>query len=555
MLRKTAIWLWLLAMPFTVLAQDDLTITDEEKQAAEAINEARLRAHIKFLSDDLLEGRAPATRGSELAMKYIASQFEEIGLQPGAADGTWFQPFDIIGITSKVPETITLRKGSKNLTLKFWDDFIAFSGVQEPVAEVKDAEIVFVGYGIVAPEYDWDDYKNVDVRGKILLMMNNDPAGDDPNFFGGDARLYYGRWSYKYEIAAKKGAVGAIIIHTTPSAGYPYQVVQTSWTGEQFELPYEGGPKMPLKAWTTEEATRKLVALAGKDLDALRQMAETRAFQPVPLGVKLSIRIENRIRKLKTANVLGLLPGSDPELKNEVVVYSSHHDHLGIGKPVKGDSIYNGALDNASGIAGLLAIAQAFAELPTPPKRSILFAAVAAEESGLLGSEYYAKHPTFPPGKIAANINIDGMNIWGRTRDIVYIGYGKCELDRYAKAIAAQQGRVVKPDQFPDKGYFYRSDQFNFAKIGVPAAYLDSGVDFIGRDEDWGRQQMEQWTRVHYHQPSDEYQDNWDLSGGVEDTQLAFWLGVKVANAPEMPKWYPGDEFEAARKKALSEVK
>ncbi len=549
---------WILvfaAAPLLALAQNDLTITAAEKQAAREINENRLRGHIKFLSDDLLEGRAPATRGSELAMKYIASQFEEIGLEPGGPNGSWFQPFDIVGITSRVPEKMVLHRGSKSLELKFWDDFIAFSGVQQPVAEVKDAEIVFVGYGIVAPEYNWDDYKDVDVRGKILLMMNNDPAGDDPNFFGGKARLYYGRWDYKYEIAAKKGAAGAIIIHTTPSAGYPFQVVQTSWTGEQFELPYEGGPTVQVKAWTTDAASRRLVALAGKDLDALRQMAETRGFRPVPLGVKMSLRIENRIRKLKTANVLGLLRGSDAELQKEVVVYSAHHDHLGVGKAAAGDSIYNGALDNASGVAAMLAIAEAFTRLPQRPRRSVLFAAVAAEESGLLGSQYYATHPTFPPGRMAANINIDGMNIWGRTRDVVFIGYGKSDLDAYADAIAKQQGRIVKPDQFPDRGYFYRSDQFNFAKIGVPAVYFDTGVDFIGHDPEWGRKQIEKWEATNYHQPSDEYDPAWDLSGGVEDARLSFFVGVKVANADKMPQWHPGDEFEAARKKALSEVK
>lgn len=535
--------------------QTALRLTDAEKKAAASIREAELRTHIKILSDDKFGGRAPATKGSELGMAYIKQQFEKIGLQPGAEGGEWYQPFDIIGITSKVPGTAAFNSPKTKLVLRSWDDYIAFSGNQEAVAEVKDAELVFVGYGIVAPEYGWNDYKDVDVSGKILLMLNNDPAGEDPNFFGGNARLYYGRWTYKYEIAAKKGAVGAIIIHTTPSAGYPFQVVQTSWTGEQFELPYEGGPTMPLKAWTTEDATRRIVALTGHNLDDLRSRAESKDFRPVSLGVTLSLRMQNAVRRLKTANVLGLLPGSDPELRHEVVVYSSHHDHLGIGRAVNGDSIYNGALDNASGIAAMLAIARAFKNLPEPPKRSILFAAVAAEESGLLGSQYYATHPTFPPGRIAANINIDGANIWGRTRDLVFIGYGKSDLDRYVEALAKQQGRVVKPDQFPDRGFFYRSDQFNFAKIGVPAAYFDTGIEFLGRDADWGRQQIEKWESTHYHQPSDEYKESWDLSGAVEDCKLNFWLGVKIANANKMPAWRAGDEFEAARLEAISQVK
>lgn len=524
------------------------------RKAAESINAEAIATQIKILSADEMQGRAPATPGGEKAMQYIAEQYEKFGLQPGAEDGTWYQYFDILGITTTTPNTMTFRKGNQQLDLKYWDEFIAFTGVQEPVAEVKNAEVVFVGYGIEAPEYDWNDYKDVDVSGKILLMMNNDPATDDPNFFGGNARLYYGRWDYKYEKAAEKGAAGAIIIHTTPSAGYGFNVVQSSWSGEQFELPYEGGPKMPLKAWTTDEATKKLVRFAGLELDALRHKAEERDFRPVPLGVRLSFKMQNQIRKLKTANVLGLLPGSDSTVRNEAVIYSAHYDHLGIGKPVDGDSIYNGALDNASGVACMLEIARAMAELPKAPRRSVLFVAIAAEESGLLGSEYYANHPTFPPGRIAANINIDGANIWGRTTDVVVIGYRKSEMDDYIREIAKEQGRIVKPDQFPDKGYFYRSDQFNFAKIGVPAAYLDTGVDFVGKEPGWGKKVIDEWTARDYHQPSDEYSDSWDLSGAVEDTRLYFWLGVRVANADKMPAWYPGDEFEAARKKALAAV-
>ena len=544
----------LLALPAALLAQTDLTLTPSEKAAAATITEDIIRGHIAFLSDDLLEGRAPATRGDALAQKYIATEFKTLGLQPGAENGSWFQEFDIIGLTSEVPKTMNLRKAGKSLQLHDWDDYIAFSGVQQAQASVEDAEIVFVGYGIVAPEYDWDDYKGADLRGKILLMMNNDPAGDDEKFFAGNKRLYYGRWKYKYEMAEKMGAAGAIIIHTTPSAGYPFQVVQSSWTGEQFELPARGEQNMPLKAWTSYEASKKLAAFAGQDLEKLMRAAEKRSFKPVPLGVKLSFTMKNRVRKLKTANVLGLLPGSDPELKKQVVVYTAHFDHLGIGKAAAGDSIYNGALDNASGVASMLAVAQAFARGGIKPERSVLFAAVAAEESGLLGSQYYAEHPTFHPGRIVANINIDGANIWGRTRDVVMIGLGKSEMDEYVRSLAAQQKRVLKPDQFPDKGFFYRSDQFNFAKIGVPAVYCDSGTDFIDRPAGWGREVMEKWTAERYHQPGDEYEAEWDLSGAVEDAQLYYWIGLKVARSAALPAWYPGDEFEATRLKMLREV-
>jgi Zn-dependent M28 family amino/carboxypeptidase len=508
---------------------------------------------MRFLSDDLLEGRAPGTRGDEVARQYIATQFGLLGLQPAAAEGSYFQRFDILGITSEVPKTMTITgAGGKTVSLNFYDEFIAFAGTQDSISTVENAEIVFVGYGIVAPEQKWDDYKNVDVRGKILLMMNNDPSSD-PKLFEGNRRLYYGRWSYKYEIAAQKGAAGAIVIHTVPSAGYPFQVVQTSWSGEQYEVPSGEGPSIQLKSWTTEDATRKITSLAGKDLDALRAAAEKRSFRPVPLGVTLSLSFKNKIRRLQTANVLGLLPGSDPNLSKEVVVYSAHHDHLGIGTAVNGDSIYNGAVDNASGVAAMLTVANAFTKLPERPKRSILFAAVAAEESGLLGSQYFCEHPPIAPKYLAANVNIDGINIWGKTRDIAFVGLGRSSLDKVVVELAASQNRTVKGDQFPDKGFFYRSDQFNFAKIGVPAVYFDPGTDFEGQPAGWGKEQIEKWTATDYHQPSDEFGPAWDLSGAVLDAQLQFLVGLKVANAPAMPTWNPGDEFEAARKKALAE--
>jgi Zn-dependent M28 family amino/carboxypeptidase len=536
-------------------------VSDTEKQAAQAIDETTIRSHIKFLSDDLLEGRAPGTRGGQLGERYIASQFELLGLRPGAkaADGSpsWYQTFDILGVTSHVPKTMTLKNGAKTLDLKFWDDFIAFTGEQKAMAGVKEAEIVFVGYGIEAPEQKWDDYKGVDVRGKILLLMNNDPS-NDPKLFAGKTRLYYGRWTYKYEIAARKGAAGAIIIHTEPSAGYKFQVVQTSWTGEQFELPQStNAPTVKIKAWTTDDASKKIAQLGGKNLDDLRAKAERRDFKPVPLGVTLSLEMTNSIRSLKTANVVGVLPGRDPVLSKEYVVYSAHHDHLGVGTPANGDSIYNGAVDNASGTAAMLAIAKAFAHMSAEarPRRSIMFAAVAAEESGLLGSQKFCADPPAPPGYLAANINIDGVSIFGRTKDLAIVGMGKSSMDQVVQELAAWQGRVVKGDQFPDKGFFYRSDQFNFAKIGIPATYCDAGTDVIGKPEGWGKEQMEKWEATKYHQPSDEYEDSWNFEGAVEDTQLMFLVGLKVANADAMPSWVPGDEFEAARKKALGERK
>ncbi len=523
------------------------------EEAAAVIDERALRGPIAFLADDLLEGRGPASRGDQLTQRYLASTLEALGFGPGGTNGGYLQPFDIVGITSEVPETWTFEaSGGQSLGLKRWEQFIAASGVQAETSRIDGAEVVFVGYGIQAPEYQWDDFKGTDLRGKVLLMMNNDPDWD-PKLFEGERRLYYGRWTYKYESAARQGAAGAIIIHTTPSAGYPWQVVQTSWSGEQFELPAEGEPRIQVAAWTTEDAARALAKLGGQDLDALREQAKSRDFRPVPLGVTTALSFPNKISRVQTANVGGLLEGSDPGLKDEVVVYSAHHDHLGIGEPDQsGDRIYNGALDNAAGCAQLLAIAQAFKELPERPRRSVLFLFVAAEEQGLLGSEYYAKHPTFPPGKIAANINYDGGNIWGRATEVAFIGHGKSSLDRVVERYAARQDRTVVGDQFPDRGFYYRSDQFNFAKIGVPAVYLDTGTKFRGKPPEWGKQQIEAWEATQYHQPSDELTPDWNFDGMIEDAQLGFFVGLDIAQSPELPAWNPGDEFEAARKAALA---
>jgi len=537
-------------------AVSPVMLTAPERAAARTINADVLRGHIRFLSSDLLGGRGPATPGDRLAQQYIAAQMEAIGLQPGAPGGGWLQPLDIVGITSHNPDVASVTKGGDKVDLKYKDDYIAFSGVGTPEARVDNAEIVFVGYGIVAPEYQWDDYKGVDLKGKVLLMMNNDPAAD-PKLFAGKTRQYYGRWTYKYEIAAQKGAAGAIIIHTEPSAGYKWQVVTSSWSGENFSLPSEGQPEVQIQAWATEEASRRIARLGGQDLDALRAAAEKRDFKPVPLGASLSLTLRNDVQKKQTANVIGKLPGRDPILGQQAVLYTAHHDHLGMREATKPgeDVIYNGARDNASGVAAVLAIARAMKALPQPPRRTILFAAVAGEEQGLLGSGYLAAHPPAPIGLLAANINIDELGIWGKTRDMIMIGKGKSTLDTVVEAIAAAQGRRhIVGDQNPDKGFFYRSDQFNLAKRGVPAAYLESGVEVVGKPEGWGAAQHAKYEETDYHQPSDELRPDWDFSGAVEDAQFLFYLGVKVAEGKNMPSWNPGDEFEAARKKALAET-
>ncbi|MDX1643017.1 MAG: M28 family peptidase [Thermoanaerobaculia bacterium] len=523
-------------------------------EAMQVIDEESLREPIAELSADEYAGRAPSTEGDEMTMAYLASQLAALGLEPGGPDGSWRQPFDIVGITTEAPDEWTFLGGRSGLNLAFYDEAIPFSGTQEATASLDSAEVVFVGYGIQAPEYDWDDYAGMDMTGKVLLMMNNDPDWDE-ELFAGERRLWYGRWDYKYEIAAEVGAAGAIIIHTTPSAGYPFNVVQSGWTGEQFELPTQGEPRVEVKGWVTEDAARRLVALGGFDLDQLVEAARSRDFEPVPLDVITSIELDNTIRKAETANVLGLVPGSDEHLADEVVVYTAHHDHLGVGEPDEdGDAIYNGARDNASGTAQLLAIAEAYMQLPETPRRSILFLFAAAEEQGLLGSEFYARNPTFPPGKIAANVNLDSANIWGQAEDLTFIGYGKSSLDTVVEKYAAEQGREVRGDQHPDKGYFYRSDQFNFAKIGVPALYISTPTEFVGRPEGWGEEKISEYVEQHYHQPSDELTDDWSFAGMIEDAQLAFLVGLEVAETPEMPRWNPGDEFEAARLEALAAV-
>jgi len=523
--------------------------------AVRRIDAARLSGHIETLSSDEFEGRGPARAGDLRTQQYLAGQLEALGLEPGGPDGGWVQEFAVVGITSAVPEQWSFRRGAETLTLEHWEQFIATSGVQRPTSSIEDAEIVFVGYGIDAPEYAWNDFKGQDLAGKVLLFLNNDPDWD-PELFAGNTRLYYGRWSYKYEMAARQGAVGAIIIHTVPSAGYAWKVVQTSWGGEQFELPATDESRLEVTAWVTEAAAAGLVRLAGRDLAELAELAKKRDFRPVPLGVTTSLTFENELTQARTANVIGRLPGSDPALSDEVVIYTAHHDHLGIGKPDEsGDAIYNGALDNAAGVAQVLAIADALRSLPVAPRRSILFLFVAAEEQGLLGSKYYAAHPTYAPGKIAANINHDSANIWGRTRDITFIGFGKSSLDAVVQSVVASQGRIVKPDQFPDRGYYYRSDQFSFANIGVPAVFFDGGTDFVGRPAGWGVEQMEAYEEAHYHQPSDEIDDSWNYEGMIEDASVGFWTGLIVANADEMPSWVPGDEFEAARKAALEAVR
>jgi Zn-dependent M28 family amino/carboxypeptidase len=531
----------------------------EAFEIAGRIDQNALHGNLLFLADDLLEGRGPGSKGDSIAQLYLESQFRRMGLSPIPSIKSYRQKFPMLGLTSQPSKSWKINppkngptKEAEAVEFQFFKDYIAVAGRPKPKIEINNAEIVFVGYGIQAPEYQWDDFKGVDLKGKMLLMMNNDPESD-PNLFAGARRLYYGRWDYKYESAARQGAAGAIIIHTTPSAGYPFTVIETSWTGEQFELQDSSAPRMDMKGWMTNDATAKLVAHAGLELDTLRAKAESRDFRPIPLGVTLSTSIECDIREKSTANVLSVLPGNDAKLGSEYVVVMAHHDHIGMAsdRDGRGDNIYNGAIDNASGTAALLAIAQAITESGFRPKRSIVFAAVGAEEQGLLGSKYFAEHPPVPNGKQSAVVNIDGINFLGPTKDVNVIGFGKSSLDKLVGTVAKYQGRVVVPDKEPSKGFYYRSDQFSLAKVGVPGVYLHSGHVVVGKPDGWGKEQLDAWTEKHYHQRSDEYDPKWDLSGAVLDVQLLFHVGWMAANSEEMQSWTPGDEFEAARKNAI----
>lgn len=532
-------------------------IIKELRPGLASIQAPALLDRIRTLSDDRYEGRLPATPSGEAAAEWIAGQFHQIGLEPGGADGSYFQPVPLAGISSTVTATINRPAGAETLALK--KDFVAWSPRTKPTVSVDHSELVFVGYGVIAPEYQWDDYKGVDLRGKTLVMLINDPPAPDPhdpskldpNVFRGSAMTYYGRWTYKYEIAAAKGAAGALIVHETKPAAYPWEVVVNSWGNERFDLADNADPQVTVAGWLSLEAAQRLFAAAGVDYAEAKARAVRRDFHPTPLGATIDFKVRNEIRQANSRNVIGALPGGDPKLRDEWIVYSAHWDHLGRDTRLAGDQIFNGAVDNASGCAGLLALAEAFHTQPTRPKRSVLFLATTAEEQGLLGARYYATRPVHPLAKTLADFNLDGLNTYGRTRDVSVIGFGQSTLDDRLRPLAAAQGRVLSPDSMPEKGSFYRADHFEFAKAGVPATYLKSGVNVIGKPAGWGRDQIEDFTAHRYHKVTDEIQPGWDLSGAVEDVQLLFEAGWVTANATQWPRWAHGSEFRAARERML----
>ncbi len=521
----------------------------------ESFSADRLLAHIRTLSSDQFEGRGPGSKGEQLTIQYLQDQYRQMGLEPGNPDGTYLQDVPLLGITPDHSMALVFTGHGRTMTGKFEKDFVAWTK-RDVDSITLDGDLIFVGYGVQAPEYKWDDFKGVDVKDKVLVVLINDPPVPDETMFGGKAMTYYGRWTYKFEKASELGAAGCLIVHETEPAGYPWEVVRNSWSGEQFDLvsPDKNMGRVGVEGWITRDQAEQLFRTAGKDFEALKKSAVSADFHPVPLGMKTHLEIHNTLRTIQSHNVIAKRTGSDPKLKDQIVVYSAHWDHFGIGPEVNGDHIYHGALDNASGTAALLEIARAFRELTVAPRRTILFLSVTAEEQGLLGSRYYAEHPLYPLARTAAAINMDGMNVWGRTRDIVSVGLGKSTLDDTVEAVAREQGRTVKPDPEPEKGFFFRSDHFSFAKQGVPAFDPDAGVDFIGKPDGWGIQMRRKYTQEDYHKPSDVIKAYWDLSGAVEDSRLYFLVGYKVANDSATPEWKPNAEFKAAREKSLRDA-
>ncbi|MCS7080811.1 MAG: M28 family peptidase [Chloracidobacterium sp.] len=550
--RWAACW-WLLWLVVQVGAQSagnagtaSPVVPAELRATAARIQPAALHAHTALLSDPLFEGRAPGTRGGMLAAKYIAAQFQAYGLEP--VNGSYFQNVPIINLRAE-PTTMTFRAADGGqVELAYGTEFTAQSGECVPEVKLDAVPVVFAGYGIVAPEYDWNDYKGVDVRGKIVMLLVNDPGLRNPNIFQGRTLTYYGRWTYKYEEAARQGARGVLLMHTTESATYPWQVVQSSNTGVRSELVRDANspPVVALKSWITDDAAVRIAKLAGKNLATLIEQAERRDFRPVPLDVTLSLHLKSEISRLESPNVVGLLPGRDEKLRAECVVVTAHYDHFGVkDDPATGKRlVYHGALDNASGTAALLAMAEAMAKSAWRPRRSVLFLSVTAEEQGLLGAQYYCERPLIPLEKTVANINLDEVNVFGRTRDFVPLGAERSTLGKTIDALAKLEGLVMKPDLFPQNGSFFRSDHFCFAKVGVPCLSLNFGVDVEGKPDGWGKERFETYVRRDYHQPTDVIQDDWDFRGAAQHAQFALLIVGVVAEDPTPPEWLPGEAFQ-----------
>jgi Zn-dependent M28 family amino/carboxypeptidase len=517
--------------------------------ALETIDPEHIRWHVRYLSHDLLEGRGTGQRGGDIAAEYMATQFAEYGLKPAGDNGSYLQKVPLVGITT-LPEThyALLPKQGAAMHLKALDEYVAFDQTQQAQSDV-DAEIVYVGYGIEAPEYNWDDYKGMDVRGKVLLILVNEPPSDDPKFFKGKALTYYGRWTYKYEEAARKGAVGVILVHSEDMASYPWEVVRNSNSGEKSYLKLEG-PALKVASWVQLDVAKKLATASGMDLDKMMADARTRDFHPVSLGAKLKARMVSKVRNFESNNVVAMLPGSSRKMKDEAVMFTAHYDHLGIRPDTPGDNIYNGAADNATGCGILLELARAFSVAREHPARSLIFAAVTAEEQGLLGSEYLGKHPPIPAGKIALDLNYDDVQPRGAPEEVEVTGAERTTFYPWVQATAKEFRLTIRPDARPEAGHFYRSDHFSLARVGIPSFSINEGMKFKGHDEAWGLAQDKEYTEKRYHQPSDEYRPEMNFVGDAAMARFGFALGWEAASSSKLIGWQKGDEFEAARVKS-----
>ncbi len=531
-------------------AEKASTIPAAAKKVADSFDTNRMKTDLNFLASDLLEGRGTGQRGGDIAAAYIAAQFQIAGLNPAGENGTYMQMVPLNGVTAQPESTLKISsaKADEPIQLKYLDDFVA-NPYSQKTEEPINGPLVFVGYGVNAPEFGWNDYAGLDAHGKVVLALVNDPPSQDPKFFGGKAMTYYGRWTYKYEEAARQGAAGILLIHNTDMASYGWNVVRNSWSGEQAFLANPPGQyALPMAGWIQEDVAKKIASASGTDLSALLDKAKTKGFKPIELPLKIEGKIIAKTRPLHAQNVMGILEGSDPKLKDEAIVYSAHYDHLGVGVPVDGDNIYNGALDNASGTAMLIELARVFAESSVKPPRSVIFLSVTGEERGLKGSEYYGLHPSIPAKKTMVNLNYDGISMLGEATDVVMTGADRTSIFPMVQEVTKAMNVSIVPEEHPEAGYYYRSDHFSMARVGVPAFSLDLGNSIVGKPADYGEKAYKEYNEKHYHQPSDEVDPNWDYSGAKELARLGVYIGWKVAEMQGTTGWRPGDEFEKARK-------
>ena len=532
--------------------------TPLSRPVCRCVDSRRILEHTRTLASDEFEGRGPGSAGEEKTVRYLEAGFARSGLKPGMPGDSWVQEVPIVGITSTVGAAWSGPAGRRPLV--FPQDLVAWSPVTDSRVAIPSGEMVFVGYGVTAPEYRWDDYKDVDVRGKTVVILVNDPpvpdpkspGGLDPRTFQGAAMTYYGRWTYKYEEAARRGASAALLIHETRAAAYPWFVVVNSWGRERFELAADADPKTPLAGWLSQEAAKELLALNGMTYESALALAVQRTFRPVVLKQRFEASVSQSVRRVQSRNVVGVLPGSDPVLRNQYVIYSAHWDHLGRDAKREGDQIFNGAADNAVGVAGLLELARSFGSVPRAPKRSVVFFAPTAEEQGLLGARYFARNPPFNLASAVANLNMDGLNTWGRTRDLRQVGAGHSTLDDVLRSVARSAGRRLMPDPHPERGMFFRSDHFEFMKLGVPAVYLKAGDEYLDHPAGYGEKRVTEYIENDYHKVSDEVKPGWDLRGAEEDIRFLAEVGWRLADGRDWPQWRSGSEFRTKTRRGAT---